>query len=749
MMHTIRILIWTIGFSLMANVSMAQNLPGSGNATTDFNPGYVEIEDFPRVEFPITLTAWVRLEPFNPPPSIARFPIFSTGQGTGTAYRGLSFQMVRQGSIPYLEVQWGNGACLALNCVRTFRAFVNVNVVNADQMIHVAAVIHSVNQVQFYLNGQLVNSFQQGNPSILQPAYSPAIETNFARIGSHQAGGTDFFDGSIDEITIWDTARTLNQIREFMCKKVPPASNNLLAYYKLDEINATDTVVDSSPNNYFGLPVGTLTKEFSGAAIGDESDFNYPANTGVLHINSLGDTVHVTRPGVLAIVGAHAYTVFAEPNHKNGIGADSTCMRDRYYGVFLAHIMRPPPSFPNPNPNYQIMDVSIRGNTPPPFFGVYIRGRNNVPTWQLQAGPNAQGNEITNLVPIRREFYPRIEDFDYDPDLPDTVITCNFPLLLSAAPLDVGSLSWNDSLNTTGRELSVLKPGNYTITATSPCSTGTITQTITVLPDIVEADTNFSFCEGDSVAFLDTVFREEGQFVITSTSPLCDTIWEVNIVFSNQTIPRDTSVSLCAGETFAGGGSVFTEAGNFTYIEPNPDGCDFEYSLEIIRLSDPEIFIDTDDEELCDGEELTLTVENHEDYPILWSTGETTKSITILTGGDYSVQVGGQCGLRHDTIFIFQSNCRPKLYIPNAFAPTGTGRNERFEVKGDGIRIYEISIYDRWGNKIYHSTDLNESWDGTYNGQLVPSAVYVYVIIATGFETPEVVRERGTVYLLR
>ncbi|MCC5917386.1 MAG: gliding motility-associated C-terminal domain-containing protein [Cryomorphaceae bacterium] len=756
MKYVIYILALTIWLSLIANKSMAQNLPGSGNATTGFGPGYVEIEDFPRVQFPITFAAWVRLEPFGQQPITQRFPIFSTGQGTATTYRGISFQLTRQEHGSYIEVQWGNGLCAGPNCIKTIRRFFNTILVNSDRMFHVAVVLHNTNQATIYVNGNFSFSTpsEQGNPAITNPAYPPLNETNYARIGAHQAGATDFFDGSIDEITVWNTARTHHQIREYMCKKVPPTANNLLAYYKLDELNATDTVVDSSPNNFFGVPAGTqlLTKEYSGAPIGDEADYNGPGALGVVHVNSLGDTVEVSNPSVEQVTTVHAYTVFSDPNHKNGIGADSSCMRDRYYGVFLAHGIRYLPGtiiYPH-NSNYQIMDVSIRGNTPPDYFGVFTRGRNNFMNWQLETGPNLQGNEILDTVLICREFYPRLEAPKYDPDLPDTVFTCSFPLLLSAATLDVGTLSWDDSLNTMGRELSVLKPGNYTITASSlPCSIASISHTVTVLGETIEADTTFNICEGDSVVFLDTIFKDEGQFMVTRSSSFCDTIWEVNIEVSSQTIHRDTVVSLCPGETFEGGGNVFSEAGNYTFIEPDPDGCFFEYNLEIIGLSDSDIYIESESEKLCNGESLILSVRNHDGYPILWSTGETTQMIAIFSGGEYAVQVGGQCGFRHDTISILQGGCRPRLFIPNAFAPTGTGNNERFKVKGDGIQSYEISILDRWGNVIYHSTDLSEAWDGTYKGKMVPSAVYVYLIVVTGFESSEVIREQGTLYLLR
>lgn len=68
------------------------------------------------------------------------------------------------------------------------------------------------------------------------------------------------------------------------------------------------------------------------------------------------------------------------------------------------------------------------------------------------------------------------------------------------------------------------------------------------------------------------------------------------------------------------------------------------------------------------------------------------------------------------------------VYPPNAFTPNGDGENDVFEVKGTGINLYIIRIYSRWGELIYESTDIEEKWDGTYNGNIVKTGTYVYSI---------------------
>ena len=90
------------------------------------------------------------------------------------------------------------------------------------------------------------------------------------------------------------------------------------------------------------------------------------------------------------------------------------------------------------------------------------------------------------------------------------------------------------------------------------------------------------------------------------------------------------------------------------------------------------------------------------------------------------------------------------FYIPSAFTPDNDGLNDAFEITGRQIRLFEIWIYNRWGELVYHSTDLDEVWTGDVNGgtHFAPNGVYQWVIKATGFDT-NAQEFRGSVLLMR
>lgn len=74
------------------------------------------------------------------------------------------------------------------------------------------------------------------------------------------------------------------------------------------------------------------------------------------------------------------------------------------------------------------------------------------------------------------------------------------------------------------------------------------------------------------------------------------------------------------------------------------------------------------------------------------------------------------------------------LYVPNAFTPNGDGVNDVFFPKGFGIVSYELFIFDRWGEKLFHTNKFEEGWAGNYSGrndEPVPNDTYVWLIKLT------------------
>lgn len=67
-------------------------------------------------------------------------------------------------------------------------------------------------------------------------------------------------------------------------------------------------------------------------------------------------------------------------------------------------------------------------------------------------------------------------------------------------------------------------------------------------------------------------------------------------------------------------------------------------------------------------------------------------------------------------------------YVPNSFTPNGDGVNDEFMAYGVNVSEFELLIFDRWGNLIFSTTDINHGWNGTYKGNKCQEDVYVWRI---------------------
>jgi gliding motility-associated-like protein len=134
---------------------------------------------------------------------------------------------------------------------------------------------------------------------------------------------------------------------------------------------------------------------------------------------------------------------------------------------------------------------------------------------------------------------------------------------------------------------------------------------------------------------------------------------------------------------------------------------------------------------VCDrGPSVTLSITTKAQYK--WSTGQTSKAIAVNTAGRYTVTVTTpQCTLQFSTD-VKARDCFCDFYSPTAFSPNGDGENETFKpyinCKVIYVKEYKLSIFNRFGNLVFRTNDINATWDGTYKGQPCSQDVYAWVV---------------------
>jgi gliding motility-associated-like protein len=108
--------------------------------------------------------------------------------------------------------------------------------------------------------------------------------------------------------------------------------------------------------------------------------------------------------------------------------------------------------------------------------------------------------------------------------------------------------------------------------------------------------------------------------------------------------------------------------------------------------------------------------------------------LTTSIGGTYRVQAINEFGCKAiDEMNVVVTNDY-SIYIPNIFTPNYDGNNETFLVYGVGISNIAVTIFDRWGNQIYHDDNQTKGWDGTLKGEICKNDVYVYLVKFTALD---------------
>jgi gliding motility-associated-like protein len=114
----------------------------------------------------------------------------------------------------------------------------------------------------------------------------------------------------------------------------------------------------------------------------------------------------------------------------------------------------------------------------------------------------------------------------------------------------------------------------------------------------------------------------------------------------------------------------------------------------------------------------------------------------------YIVNAMTESGCKIVDSIVVNVDAQTLLALPNAFTP-GNGPNSEFKVIKQGIaKLNSFNIFDRWGQLVFSTTDIDQGWDGTYKGVPQPFGVYVYEISATT-STGKPFVQQGNVTLVR
>jgi gliding motility-associated-like protein len=300
-------------------------------------------------------------------------------------------------------------------------------------------------------------------------------------------------------------------------------------------------------------------------------------------------------------------------------------------------------------------------------------------------------------------------------------------ITLSALPTGAGlSYTWTPSsaiLGATNTASVIAKPTTtgsivYTLTISNGLCSKTATISITAFnctPPVADFTTftNDSICTGGCVSFSNTT---------TGTQPIAYQ-WLV----PGATPPSSTS----SDPQFC-----FFAPGEYTVvlIAKNAFGSDTIIKFDYINVADtPAVVTAFGDTLIKIGQTAPIYATGATNYywtPNNGSVACPTCSATIAqpTVTTQYIVIGSNspyCS-RQDTIVVKVDFTCGDFFVPNAFSPNNDGKNDFINVHGFCISTYNLQIYNRWGELVFATSDLTNSWDGTYRGKPMDTGVFVY-----------------------
>jgi gliding motility-associated-like protein len=201
-------------------------------------------------------------------------------------------------------------------------------------------------------------------------------------------------------------------------------------------------------------------------------------------------------------------------------------------------------------------------------------------------------------------------------------------------------------------------------------------------------------------------------------------------------------------------------AGLHTIIATNANGCMDTLTVVVPQPLPIVIDITPDNVTLPLGgsESVLVTTQNTTNPTYNWTPSLGLSCVDCpnpvvspYTPGQYMLVVSVENGPAtcYDTaylsVFILSHHT---AFFPNAFSPNGDGNNDQFLIYGEDIKTVSLKIFNRWGEKVYETTNPMAGWDGTYKGMMQNVGVFTYEAVVTFLDDTQQTKN-GTVTLLR
>lgn len=214
----------------------------------------------------------------------------------------------------------------------------------------------------------------------------------------------------------------------------------------------------------------------------------------------------------------------------------------------------------------------------------------------------------------------------------------------------------------------------------------------------------------------------------------CDSIITLNLTIN--TTVEDTQILSYCDSAFINGVWYLSNQllTSDTMINGSISGCDSISHTMVEIIQTPQVVINPISDSIYQGENIVLSAGGAQAY--VWENNDTNQNRTVMpTTTDTFCVIGsnlssyGMCSDSNCTmIFVTECDETKDIFLPTALSVNGDNRNNQLCMSGntDCIQAIKLNIYTRFGERVYETMDINSCWDGSYEGKVLSTGMYLY-----------------------
>ncbi|MCC6722384.1 MAG: choice-of-anchor L domain-containing protein [Bacteroidia bacterium] len=271
---------------------------------------------------------------------------------------------------------------------------------------------------------------------------------------------------------------------------------------------------------------------------------------------------------------------------------------------------------------------------------------------------------------------------------------------LSVANRIFDSYLWSD--NSTEEELTVKKPGMYWL------------------------EVNNGGCKKRDTIYLN--LQPLPMLKLGNDTTICG---DFNLIIGSNNISHNIGYLWNTGDTLS---RIHVNKGGKYILNAVENTCKTKDSITITQRNNFKLNIGPPVMEICNNDTLTFKtgINDTTNYLTMWSNGSNKPSIIINQTGRYSVWVKDKlCNFTaYDSVDMIVYEGLGNIWVPNAFTPDNNFMNDIFKPETDitSFNFYKFAVFDRWGQKVFETTDPKKGWDGKVNNKLAGNDVFIWTL---------------------